>query len=75
MWSAMQRGIAACRSTIERKLPRLMRRRVRAEKEVSTAFGHEPEVGVKWKIQRGWRASQASTLGCLWAHRGRGSRR
>ena len=24
------------------------------------------EVGVKWKVQRGWRASQARTLGCLW---------
>ncbi len=21
---------------------------------------------VKWKVQRGWRASQARTLGCLW---------
>ena len=35
-------------------------------KKVSTAFSQEPEVGVKWKIQRGWRASQARTLGCLW---------
>ena len=23
------------------------------------------EVGVKWKVQRGWRASQARTFGCL----------
>ena len=31
--------------------------------------GVEPgaEVGVKWKVKRGWRASQARTLGCLWA--------
>ena len=36
-------------------------------KKVSTAFSHEPEVGVKWKVQRGWRASQRRTLGCLWA--------
>ena len=24
------------------------------------------EFGMKWKVQRGWRASQASTLGCLY---------
>jgi hypothetical protein len=35
-------------------------------KKVSTALSHEEEVGVKWKVQRGWRSSQASTLGCLW---------
>ena len=29
--------------------------------------GGEHEVGVKWKVQRGWRASQALTLVCLWA--------
>ena len=23
-------------------------------------------VGVKWKVQRGWRQSQARTFGCLW---------
>ena len=23
-------------------------------------------VGVKWNTKRGWRESQASTLGCLW---------
>src|SRR5918993_4625080 len=55
--------MASCSSTIERKTPRLSRRRVSAEKKVSTAFSHEPEVGVKWKVQRGCRASQASTLG------------
>jgi hypothetical protein len=43
--------IAAWRSTIELKVPRRMRRRVSAEKKVSTAFSHEPEVGVKWKVQ------------------------
>ena len=42
-----------------------MRWRVSAEKNVSTAFNQEPDVGVKWKVQRGWRASQAFTLGCL----------
>ena len=45
--------MAACRSTIEWKLPRRMRLRVSTEKKVSTAFSHEPEVGVKWKVQRG----------------------
>jgi len=39
--------IAACRMTIEWKLPRRMRWRVSAEKNVSTAFSHEPDVGVK----------------------------
>jgi hypothetical protein len=43
--SAMSRGIAAWRSAIEGKLPRLRRRRVSAEKKVSTAFSQEPEVG------------------------------
>ena len=45
--------------------PRPMRCRVILEKKFSTAFSQEAEVGVKWKIQRGWRDSQASTLGCL----------
>ena len=43
-----------------------MRRRVSAEKKVSTALSQEPEVGVKWKVQRGCRSSQAATFGCLW---------
>jgi hypothetical protein len=34
-------------------------RRVRAEKKPSTAFIHEAEVGLKWKIQRGCRRSTA----------------
>jgi hypothetical protein len=29
-------------------------------------MSQDAEVGVKWKVQRGWRASQARTLGCLW---------
>ena len=36
------------------------------EEILSTALSQEAEVGAKWKVQRGWRASQASTLGCLW---------
>ena len=35
-------------------------------KNVSTALSQEHEVGVKWKVQRGWRPSHAITLGCLW---------
>src|SRR6185503_3764824 len=53
--------MAACRSAIERKTPRRMRWRVIFEKKFSTALSQEAEVGVKWKVQRGWRASQAST--------------
>ena len=45
--------MAAWSSTIPLKLPRFRRRRVRAEKKPSTAFSHEAEVGVKWKVQRG----------------------
>src|SRR3954468_10760799 len=74
--------MAACSSTIEPKTPRRRRRRVRAEKKLSTAFSHEPEVGVKWKVQRergarigwlvlrgaGWRRRAAPPL-ILDAHR------
>ena len=35
--------------------------------EALTALSQEAEVGVKWKVKRGWRASQAITFGCLWA--------
>jgi hypothetical protein len=35
--------------------------RVTLEKKFSTALSQEAEVGVKWKVQRGWRDSQAST--------------
>jgi hypothetical protein len=58
--------MAAWRWTSEQKTPRLSRRRVSAEKKPSTALSQEVLVGVKWKVQRGWRASQARTLGCLW---------
>jgi hypothetical protein len=58
--------MAACRSTMPTKVPRLRRRLVSRAKKPSTAFSHEALVGVKWKVARGWRASQATTLGCLW---------
>src|SRR5437660_12368166 len=56
--------MAVCKSAIERKTPRRMRWRVILEKKFSTALSQEAEVGVKWKVQRGWRDSQANTLGC-----------
>ena len=58
--------MAACKSMSEWKVPRRMRFRVSTEKKFSTALSHEPEVGVKWNVQRGWRSSQALTFGCLW---------
>jgi hypothetical protein len=45
--------------------PRFDRRRVRVEKKPSTALSQDALVGVKRKVQRGWRTSQACTLGCL----------
>jgi hypothetical protein len=57
--------MAACKSMSEWNVPRRMRFRVSTEKKFSTAFSHEPEVGVKWNVQRGWRFSQALTFGCL----------
>ena len=32
----------------------------------SMALSQDAEVGVKWKVQRGWRVSHWRTLGCLW---------
>ena len=58
--------MAAWRSATDRKVPRLRRRLVRMAKMPSTALSHEAEVGVKWKVQRGWRASHRRTAGCLW---------
>jgi len=45
--------MAACRSTIEWKLPRRMPLRVSAEKNAPTAFSHDPEDGCEVKVQRG----------------------
>ena len=50
--------MAACSSTTEQKTPRLSRRRESLAKKPSTALSQELEVGVKWKVQRGWRASR-----------------
>jgi hypothetical protein len=35
-------------------------------KKPSTALIQLAEVGVKWKVQRGCRASHSMTFGCLW---------
>ena len=64
--SAMKRLMAVCSSTIEVKTPRLRRCRVSLANQPSTALAQEHEVGVKWKVTRGWRASQLRTFGCLW---------
>ena len=45
---------------MERKTPRLRRRLVSLAKKPSTALSQEAEVGVKWNVKRGWRASQAA---------------
>ena len=37
-------------------MPRCSRLRVSLVKNPSTALSQEAEVGVKWKVQRGWRA-------------------
>src|SRR5207302_7430799 len=56
--SAMKPLMAVCSSTIEVKTPRLSRFRVSLANQPSTALAQEHEVGVKWKVTRGWRASQ-----------------
>ncbi len=66
MCSMTKRLIASCKLTSEWNVPRRRRRLVSLAKKVSTAFSHEAEVGVKWKVQRGCRASQARTFGMGW---------
>ena len=63
--SARKRLMAAWRSTTEWKTPRFSRRFDSLAKKPSTALSHEQEVGVKWRVKRSWRSSQARTLGCL----------
>ena len=40
--------------------------RVMMPKKISTMFSHDPLVGVKCRVIRGLRCSQAPTVGCLW---------
>jgi hypothetical protein len=49
--------MAACSSTREWKTPFFRRRRDSFAKKPSTAFSQELDVGVKWKVQRGYRSS------------------
>src|SRR5271167_2693515 len=46
-------------------MPRLRRCRVSLANQPSTALAQEHEVGVKWKVTRGWRASQPRTFWVL----------
>src|SRR5271169_236349 len=64
--SMTKRLIAACKSTTDRKTPRFNRRFVSLAKKPSTALSQDADVGVKWKVQRGCRASHRRTFGCLW---------
>jgi hypothetical protein len=59
--------IASCRATTEGNTPRLSRRLVSVANKVSTVLSQEHEMGVKWKVQRGYRVSQRRILACLWA--------
>ncbi|MFT7027551.1 MAG: hypothetical protein ACJAVS_001782 [Paracoccaceae bacterium] len=59
--SAAKLLMAVWRSTTEQNTPRLRRRRVSVAKKPSMAVSHEPEVGVKGKVRRGWRSGHART--------------
>ena len=61
--SATKRLMAAWSETREWKTPRFRRRLVSLAKKPSTALSQEAEVGVKWKVQRGWRASHLNRPG------------
>src|SRR3954467_14428211 len=52
--AAMKRSIAAMRSATVGKLPRCRAGRVMIEKNASTRFSQEPEVGVKCRCTRGY---------------------
>ena len=65
--SAMNRLIAACRSTSEWKTPYFSLRRVSLAKKSSTALSRELDAGVKWKVQWGCQSSHARTSGIFWA--------
>ena len=64
---SMNRVMASISSRTEPKVPRRMACRVMIPKKISTRLSQDPEVGVKCRVIRGWRASQAVTVGCLWA--------
>jgi hypothetical protein len=62
---AMKRSMAALSSATDRNTPRLRPRLVSLAKKPSTALSQDAEVGAKWKVQRGCRASQSRTFGRL----------
>jgi hypothetical protein len=51
--------MAAYKSTTDTNTPRFNRRSVSFAKKPSTAFSHEQDAGVKWKVKRSCRLSQA----------------
>ena len=66
LWFSMKLVMAVSSSLTDWKTPCFNLRRVSLAKKPSTALRHELDVGMKWKVQRGWRASQVLTLACLW---------
>jgi hypothetical protein len=54
----------SCRTEV--KDPRRMAWRVMTEKKHSTRLSHEQLVGVKCRVTRGFFASHALTVACLW---------
>ncbi len=63
---SMYSPIASSRSLTLWKVPRRMACRVMIPKKISTMFNQDPLVGVKCRTIRGFFASRAWTLGCLW---------
>ena len=63
---SMNVPIASMSSCTLSKVPLRMAWRVMIPKKISTMFSQEPDVGVKCRVIRGLRASQAFTAGCLW---------
>lgn len=55
--------MAAVRSATEVKVPRRIAWRVMIPKKISTMFSHDPDVGVKCMVIRGFLASHAFTTG------------
>jgi len=62
---SMNAVIASIRSGTELKVPRRMAWRVMIPKKISTMFNHDPQVGVKCRVIRGFQASHAFTTGWL----------
>ena len=66
--------MAAWRSMMEWKTPRLKRRLVSLAKKPSTALSQEAEVGVKWKVKRWCRSARRGPWDACGRHSCRGSR-